>query len=578
MSDNLGARYRLGRALGVGGGGVVHDGERVFELGAHGTLERPCAIKLIHESQAGDASASRAFTREGMLGYEVTAHPNLVATRDIQVTRNGRLFLVMDLLAHTLEDIMSRVHVDMTMIRAIAESVLSALSVLHARGMVHRDVHAGNIYISTDGTIKLGDLGRAASIRDEPGWRPCDDLRKLGLIVRWLVLGRTPFDSDHQLTPLPHDTPAEIRALAERLNAPTVAAGEGALSAAELATLLRASYVEIASAASIAARFGPNNDADARDARDANNDANNDANAPPERSTAVVPPATKHVYRARRRLFRKRLQTRLRNVTYSTRSQRQPHSQPDQRRQAHSRQGYVIVGAALIGGLIGALVVGSVARWLVPERVTVRTDAVAAQMSEPRPRATSRSPVTSRSEPRDDTPTTVPVTRKPDDHLEHRLRRARAPQKRIKSPPKPAVASPDALSERAQYKPEESWIQFNRRGTSTAGVRVIVARGEWLSNDRMRLFIHIDNDTATTYRFHDIALSRTTGRFGDVQALPLLAETNGANARISEVSASGFVAGRVIIPNASLLAGQRFTLIFRGFEAEEPLVVTGLEF
>lgn len=42
-------------------------------------------------------------------------------------------------------------------ISAICDGVLRGLNYLHSLGLIHRDVKAGNILLTENGTVKLGD-------------------------------------------------------------------------------------------------------------------------------------------------------------------------------------------------------------------------------------------------------------------------------------------------------------------------------------------------------------------------------------------------------------------------------------
>ena len=44
-------------------------------------------------------------------------------------------------------------------IAAICADTLNGLQYLHNMGRIHRDVKAGNILLTEDGTVKLGHLG-----------------------------------------------------------------------------------------------------------------------------------------------------------------------------------------------------------------------------------------------------------------------------------------------------------------------------------------------------------------------------------------------------------------------------------
>ncbi len=50
-------------------------------------------------------------------------------------------------------------------IATVTKSVLSALAYLHHRGIIHRDVKADSILLSSKGDIKLADFGFSVEVR-----------------------------------------------------------------------------------------------------------------------------------------------------------------------------------------------------------------------------------------------------------------------------------------------------------------------------------------------------------------------------------------------------------------------------
>lgn len=89
-------------------------------------------------------------------------HPNLIAVRSIRRLR-GETVLVLDLASGgTLADVLARRHtLPVGEVVAALTPVASALSAVHAAGLIHGDVHPGNILFGADGLPLLSDLGSA---------------------------------------------------------------------------------------------------------------------------------------------------------------------------------------------------------------------------------------------------------------------------------------------------------------------------------------------------------------------------------------------------------------------------------
>jgi serine/threonine-protein kinase len=158
----IAGRYRLGRKLGAGASGVIHQATRLADNSA-------VAIKLLRAAVAHDTVASDRLRREAeALG--LTWHPNVVEVFEHDHLPDGTAYLVMEELeGESLATTLRRLGTLRTdQIRSIVIQVCDALGAVHAAGVIHRDVKPSNIFLSTpvdggDGMpqVKLLDFGIA---------------------------------------------------------------------------------------------------------------------------------------------------------------------------------------------------------------------------------------------------------------------------------------------------------------------------------------------------------------------------------------------------------------------------------
>lgn len=90
-------------------------------------------------------------------------HPNTIEYKGCYL-RENTAWLVMEYCLGSASDIIE-VHkrpLREAEISAICEGVLSGLNYLHEHGRIHRDVKAGNILLTENGTVKLADFGSAS--------------------------------------------------------------------------------------------------------------------------------------------------------------------------------------------------------------------------------------------------------------------------------------------------------------------------------------------------------------------------------------------------------------------------------
>jgi len=236
------SHYLVTRELGVGGMGVVYEAQDT-------RLPRTVAVKFLPQEFAADHEAALGLLREAE-AVALINHPNICTIYEIDHD-GGASFIVME----RLEGVSLQVHLARGRLQTkeiidIALQVTEALAAAHAKGVVHRDIKPGNIFVSTDGLVKVMDFGLARRfmvpdtgqmVPDEtviPGrplgtmnymaperilqmpLDPRSDLFSLGVVIYEMATNRRPFASvspaDTVTNVLEVDPPPLTRVAADR--------------------------------------------------------------------------------------------------------------------------------------------------------------------------------------------------------------------------------------------------------------------------------------------------------------------------------------------------------------------------
>jgi serine/threonine-protein kinase len=202
----LAERYRVDRWLGAGGSAMVYSATDTKD-------GLPVAIKLLTASSQDSALVTRF--RQELEHTRVLEHPNVLRLLDVG-TDEDRHFLISELLQG-----MDLRRLLQTRRPTLAESLrwlthaVCALEHAHERGVLHRDVKPGNLFITHTGVLKLMDFGLAKSahvtgltahgaVFGTPEYMapeqvmgdavsPATDLYALGVVAYELLTGQLPF-------------------------------------------------------------------------------------------------------------------------------------------------------------------------------------------------------------------------------------------------------------------------------------------------------------------------------------------------------------------------------------------------
>jgi len=206
--------YRIIRQIGSGGMATVYEA-------IHTKLDTKVAIKVLDPLLAANKSIRQRFIQEAKIMASLT-HDGITKVIDFD-DEGEHLAIVMEYLnGKTLDEyVKQKGQLNEEQAKSLFIPALDAFAYAHKKGIVHRDVKPSNIFITTEGKVKIMDFGIAKLVEDgskmltqtgtqmgTPTYMSPEqvhdskhidhrtDIYSLGVTLWFMLAGKPPYDAD----------------------------------------------------------------------------------------------------------------------------------------------------------------------------------------------------------------------------------------------------------------------------------------------------------------------------------------------------------------------------------------------
>jgi serine/threonine protein kinase/tetratricopeptide (TPR) repeat protein len=152
IGETLG-NYRITHKIGAGGQGTVY---KAIDQ----KLGRTVVIKVLPAELTVKETNLKRFEREARLASALD-HPNICTIFDMDEVRGLHFIAMQYVEGRNVRQLCNGRPLELESALRIAIQVTDALSVAHARGIIHRDVKSGNVMVTDSGQVKILDFGLA---------------------------------------------------------------------------------------------------------------------------------------------------------------------------------------------------------------------------------------------------------------------------------------------------------------------------------------------------------------------------------------------------------------------------------
>src|SRR6478672_2095473 len=166
--------YRILEKIGAGGQGTVYKATDT-------KLGRAVVIKVLPPELTVKEANLKRFEREARLASALD-HPNICTIFDLN-DLDGVHFIAMQFVeGKNVRELVNGRPLDLRSALSITIQVADALTAAHGRGIVHRDIKAGNVMVTPTGQVKILDFGLAKLLDSEDlGGIHHTDLTEVGI-------------------------------------------------------------------------------------------------------------------------------------------------------------------------------------------------------------------------------------------------------------------------------------------------------------------------------------------------------------------------------------------------------------